>query len=172
MADHNELLLRTFAQHRSALTRFLARRLGNSEMAEDFTQETWLRAARTDGVIALGNPRGYLFRIAANLVLDYQRHVAHRIEVEASDLVKAAIPDPQPSPEAVILHRREYVRLLQAVENLAPRRRQVFILAKFEDMSYAEIAERLGISRNTVVTHMVHALAALEQAMNGKDEKS
>jgi RNA polymerase sigma-70 factor (ECF subfamily) len=53
---------------------------------------------------------------------------------------------------------------------LSPRCREVFMLGKFEGLSLAEIAARLNISRNTVVTHMVNALAAIEREMS--DTKS
>jgi len=164
MADDHRLLS-SFAEHRSALLRFLRRRLGNAALAEDLTQETWLRAANARGAAAIDNPRGYLFSIASNLALDHQRHVGHRVELQAVAEVVEAVADHQPSPENVVLYRSEFARLLRVVDQLSPRCREVFVLGKFEGLSLAEISQRLGISRNTVVTHMVHALAAIEREM-------
>ena len=164
MAD-NRSLLSSFAEHRSALLRFLRRRLGNAALAEDLTQETWLRAANAQGAAAIDNPRGYLFSIASNLALDHQRHVGHRVELQAVAEVVEAVADHQPSPENVVLYRSEFARLLRVVDRLSPRCREVFVLGKFEGLSLDEIGERLGISRNTVVTHMVNALAAIEREM-------
>jgi RNA polymerase sigma-70 factor (ECF subfamily) len=169
MADEHSLLS-SFAEHREALLRFLHRRLNNFALAEDLAQETWLRAASTQNAAAISNPRGFLFRIASNLAIDHQRHVGHRIELPAAPAVAEAVPDHQPSPENVILFRSEFARLLRIVEGLSPRCREVFILGKFEGLSLAEIGERLGISRNTVVTHMVNALAAVERAMADADK--
>ena len=73
--DRRQSLLQSFAAHRDALLRFLARKLDDRSLAEDFTQETWLRAANSPGGAAIGNPRSYLFRIASNLVLDHKRRV-------------------------------------------------------------------------------------------------
>lgn len=50
--------------------------------------------------------------------------------------------------------------------------REVFALCRFEELSHAEIARRLGISRNTVVSHMVTALAALEWEMGERERDS
>ena len=82
-------LLQSFTEHRDALLRFLSRRLDNAALAEDLTQETWLRAASSQalapGAAAIANPRSYLFRIASNLALDHQRHVGHGIELQATE---------------------------------------------------------------------------------------
>jgi RNA polymerase sigma-70 factor (ECF subfamily) len=168
MAGEREKLLLAFTEQRDALLRFLARRLGNTATAEDLAQETWLRAARVDGSIAIDNPRSYLFRIAANLVLDHQRHKAQGVEVQAPETVVAAVADATPSPELVALHRSEIKRLMHVVDQLSPRCREVFVLVKFEGLSHNEVARRLGIARTTVVTHMVTALAALEREMPRK----
>ena len=169
MSDGREGLLAVFLEHRDALLRFLLRRLDNPALAEDLTQETWVRAARADGLAAVANPRAYLFRIAANLALDHQRHVAHRVEVESVESVVARIADPRPSPETAAIDRAEFAALLAAVDALPPRCREVFILARFEGATYGEVAARLGIARSTVVSHMVTALAALERALRRKE---
>lgn len=172
MSEGREGLLAVFLEHRDALLRFLVHRLGNAALAEDLTQETWVRAARADGAAAVGNPRAYLFRIAANLALDHQRHVAHRVEVESTEGVVAGIADPRPSPETTAIDRAEFEAMLTAVEALPPRCREVFILARFEGATYSEVAARLGIARSTVVSHMVTALAALERALRRKKPSS
>ncbi len=173
MTTIRNILLAAFSEHQDSLKRFLARRLGNVTLAEDLAQETWLRAARIDAAGEVGNPRAYLFRIAANLALDHQRHVNRGVEIEAGPDFDS-VADRTPSPEHVALHRSEFARLQRVVEGLTPRCRAVFILAKFEERTYAEIAETLGISRNTVITHMVTALAAIEREMAPEegDEKN
>ena len=168
MSEGREGLLSVFLEHRDALLRFLVRRLGNPALAEDLTQETWVRAASANGARTVGNPRAYLFRIAANLALDHQRHVAHRVEVESVERVVAGIADPQPSPETTAIDRAEFGALLAAVDALPPRCREVFIMARFEGATYSQVAARLGIAHSTVVTHMVTALAALERALRRK----
>lgn len=168
--DRRQTLLQSFAEHRDALMRFLTRRLDNAALAEDLTQETWLRAASSPGgghgAAAIDNPRSYLFRIASNLALDHLRHVGQRVEVQATDEAAAAVADSQPSPEKVVIYRSEFARLLRVIDGLSPRCREVFVLCRFEELSHAEIAERLGISRNTVVSHMVNALAAIEREVD------
>jgi RNA polymerase sigma-70 factor (ECF subfamily) len=55
--------------------------------------------------------------------------------------------------------------MLRVIDGLTPRCREVFVLCRFEELSHAGVARRLGINRNTVVSHMVSALAAIEREM-------
>lgn len=159
------LLLKNFAEHRQALMRFLASRLGNPALAEDLAHETWLRAANSRSGAAIGNPRSYLFQIASNLAIDHQRHVGYGLELQAEEEA-AFVADSQPSPENVVFYRSEFARLVRVIDHLSPRCREVFLLCKFEGLAHAEIANRLHISRNTVVSHIVSALAAIEREMD------
>lgn len=77
----------------------------------------------------------------------------------------AAHPDPRPSAERRALSREEWQILTSAVDGLPPRARQVFLLHKVDELSHAEIAARLGISKNTVIVHMGRALAHCRRVM-------
>ena len=68
-----------------------------------------------------------------------------------------------------MLYRSEYARVLRVIDGLPPRCREVFVLCRFEELSHAEIARRLDISRNTVVSHMMSALAAIEREMDREE---
>jgi RNA polymerase sigma-70 factor (ECF subfamily) len=64
------------------------------------------------------------------------------------------------------LYRSELRRLLQAIADLPPRRREAFVLNRIEGLTYDEVAERMGISRNTVITQIVAALAELDKRLS------
>lgn len=65
-----------------------------------------------------------------------------------------------------VLYRSELHRLLHSIAQLPPRRREAFILNRIEGLSYDEVAERMGISRNTVITQIVSALAELDRQLS------
>ena len=67
-----------------------------------------------------------------------------------------------------MIDRCELRRVLEAVATLPLRRRQAFVLHKFEGLSYDEIAARQGVSRNTVITQIVSALADLDRRLGQK----
>ena len=162
-------LLAEFERQREALLRFLRQRLGNFALAEELTQEVWLRAAAVDERKAVNHPRAFLFRIASNLAADQRRHVGLGIEVPTIAPEILEVADPAPSPEQVAISRSELARLVAAAESLSPRRREVFYLAKIEGLSNQEIADRLGISKATVVSHVFSALQAIERELRRRD---
>ena len=157
-------LLQSFAEHRQALMRFLTGRLGNPALAHDLAHETWLRAANSRGGVIVGNPRSHLLRIAANLAIDHQRHLGQKPEPRTT--AEAFAGAAQPSSENVVLYRSEFARLVRVVDGLPSRCREVFLLCRFERLSHAEAADRLGISCKAVVSHMVNAMAAIEREMD------
>lgn len=169
MTSFRDRLFAAFFDHQDSLKRFLLRRLGNVALAEDLTQETWLRAASVNqgaNTTAIDNPKSYLFRVAANLANDHLRHARHGIELQGQDDVVPFYADQRPSPEQQAADRSELQHLLRAVDALSPRTREVFILAKVHELSHAEIAAKLGISKNTVMVHMTNALAQLHRHLN------
>lgn len=165
MATHNaqDILLVCFNQKRTALHRFLVRRVKDPDVAEELTQETWLRVMRREGSEYITNPKAYLFRIASNLSLDYLRSSQHRFEVAVEDDILEATPTDAPNPETIMLARQDLERMAGIIEKMPPRCREVFILAKVEGQKYADISDRLGISRNTVISYVVDAMKFIEK---------
>ena len=64
-----------------------------------------------------------------------------------------------------VLYRNELRRLLRAIAALPRRRREAFVMRKLDGLSYDEIALRMGISRNTVISQIVAAMAELDRRL-------
>ncbi|MBB3104479.1 RNA polymerase sigma factor [Azomonas macrocytogenes] len=158
MSTERERLLSAFIEHRDALLGYLRHRFGSPSLAEDLAQETWLRLARHTPEQNVVNPRAYLFRIATNLGTDHQRHQGMDIEVQLEDELVAQIPAQGVDPAWEVQSRDELEHLLHVVDSLPPRCREIFILCRVDGLSHAQIAERLNISKSTVVAQMVKAL--------------
>lgn len=147
-----------------ALRRFLQCRVGCPVEAQDLTQEVFARLLRAKNRAEVKRPRGLLFQIARNLLIDRWRRSADatldplekRAEEEAVTFL-----DPARHAES-----RDELRLVQeAIAKLPERCREVFILNRFGDLSYADISNRLGISQSTVEKHMIRALLACRAAL-------
>ena len=142
-----------------------ARRLVGSA-AEDVVQHAFANILGRGGSAALANPSAaYLTRAVRNIALNHLRGLRRRAAVEIEGAEIEALADLSPSPEMVTLYRTELRRLLEAIARLPERRRQAFVLSRIEGLSHAEVAVRMGLSRNTVITHLVLALAELDRTL-------
>lgn len=152
-------LLRLLLVHYEEMTGHLARRLGSLCLAEDVVQDTYLRLRGLNAVPELDNPRSYLFRMADNIALDRIRAETRQVRRFAPAELGLERPDEEPDAETTLEHKQRLDRLTQALNELPPRCREVFLLHKFDGLSHADIAVRLGISRSMVEKHVMKALA-------------
>jgi RNA polymerase sigma-70 factor (ECF subfamily) len=155
-----------FLRNRRRLLTFLARKVGR-DAAPDLLQETFLRILRYDKLGEVADPEAFLQVTASNLSRDYSRRQATETKYLLPGEDGAGQGASEASPEEIAAARERTRRLLEAVNALPPKCRQVFIMRRFDDLSQQEIAARLGISRNMVEKHLRLALercrAALEE---------
>ena len=159
-----EDLERLFRQHGSFVRRFLVRRLGSAEAADDVCQELFLRLWAKRPEVEVEQPRAYLMRIAANMATDHQRRLG-RSRLSTHEALQETVSDTRPSPEAEAHHKQRLDALCRAVARLPRRCRQIFVMHKFEGLSHPEIARRLGISRNAVEKNIIRAMGYCRDEM-------
>lgn len=147
------------------LRAFVRRIVGNHGAAEDVVQQAFVNLLRRGGDGAQVNA-GYIKQTAHNLALNHLRDARRRADVELTGLEVEHIADSRPTPETIVMYRRELQRLLEAIAALPERRRQAFVLKRIEGLSYDEIAERMGTSRNTVISQVVAAMAQLDALLD------
>lgn len=153
---HTELGAAEFGAYRAALRAFVSRRIVNPQEVDDLVQEACARLVDTARNRTLDQPQAYLFRIAANLITDSYRRPLPVVEL-APDHDAPVAPTQEDS------HR---VRDLQhalddALAELSPRCRLIFIMRRFEDRSTGDIAAELGISTRMVQKYMVVVMTHL-----------
>lgn len=161
-------LERLFRAYHGPVVRFLTRRLGDRDLAEELAQETFLRALRHAPV---ANERAWLFAVAANLVRDEARRVSRertRLTLLRSDVEAAGPQEPEPtlrerSEEEWQQQVREQLLARRAVDALAERDRTALLLRE-EGLDYHEIAAALGLSAGSVGTTLSRARRRLADA--------
>jgi RNA polymerase sigma-70 factor (ECF subfamily) len=142
-----------YRESREALTGYFRRR--HSHAAEDLVQETFSQLMRrVDRCRASASPRGYLFGIARHVSLDAWRRAKPPGE---SDVSVEAIAAPEPDPRLAAAH--ETIAALPALQ------REVLDLRFQHDLSYAEIAEALGIPIGTVRSRLHNALELVRERL-------
>ncbi|HUG42470.1 MAG TPA: RNA polymerase sigma-70 factor [Longimicrobiales bacterium] len=145
------------------LVRYAAYKLGSQDAAEDVVQEAFVRLwAKRSTLKARTSPRGYLYRVSHNLVITELRK--RRVRATHAHLLMGNFPPHAPPGPAI--ERDELAEAAtRALEALAPRRRDVLVLAYFHGLTYREIAHTMRISPRTVANHMTLALRDLRQAL-------
>jgi len=162
---------RLFHAHHAALVRYLTRRLGDRDWAEELVQETFLRALRHEDVV---NERAWLFAVAANLARDEARRQIRRrrhLQLLADEARAAEAEAPTPAFERA----EDAAAARLALDGLEERDRHALLLRE-EGLSYEEIAEALGLSVGSVGTTLFRArkrlVASYEAVMQTKGERN
>jgi len=159
---------RLFRAYHETLVRYLTRRLGDRDWAEDVTQETFVRALRQE---TIDNERSWLFAVANNLVRDGARR-AERQRRQLQVMATEAREQEEEEVPALTLERAEEARdARRALEGLVDRDRQALLL-KEEGLDYGEIAAILGIEKNSVGTTLSRARRRLAETYEAlQDER-
>ena len=159
MKDTEQLWQQVFDTHYYNVYGFFLKRLGSPEDAADASQETFMRVVRREGAIKIGSPAGYIWRTAQNLIKEIKRNkalTAKWISSKAMDLEQQA--SQTPTPEKAMEIQKTNDDILNVLDRLPPRCREVFILHRFKGLSHKQIAGQLNISPKTVENHMINAL--------------
>jgi RNA polymerase sigma factor (sigma-70 family) len=157
------------------LRRLLYSRGQKSEETEDLIQEAFLRLRQYDRERVVRHPEAFLVRTVLNLLTDRRRH--RRNVVETPDgLEMLSLVDPSPTPDVVLEGQRRLLHFKAGLRALSPRQREVFILNRIEGYSFAQVAERLGITVSMAEKHVARALLFLgdwmERETDGKGRRS
>lgn len=165
------LLRRLLAEEHGVLLARARKLCRNDQDARDLVQATAVRVLeRSDRFTPGEHGRGWLATVLSNLFIDRCRRESRRRPVEAlePDQIAAPVDDDAPEPR---WSRVTPAELRAALDRLDPPSRQVFELFELEQRSYIEIAERLGIAKNTVGTRLIRARAKLKKMLAGEPDE-
>jgi len=139
---------------------FLRKRTDNASDAADMTQDVFTQWLDYRDRAKVEQPRAFLFQMARNLLRDHWRKQKVRQTVHPDQAGRDAEPvnDEQNDPMAAVQRLQRLEQLKEVLAELSPRRREALMLHRFEGLSQAQIAERMGISTSMVEKHIAFAL--------------
>ena len=149
-----------FRQYHDPLVRYLTRRLGDRDWAEEVAQETFLRALRQETIV---NERSWLFAVATNLVRDDARRDARRrrhLELLFHEEREREMAEPEPTT----LERAQEAAFARKALDALVEKDRLALLMREEGLDYTEIAEALGLSVGSIGTTLARARRRLAEA--------
>ena len=162
------ILDRLFRTERPRLMRYVYRRVGRQEDAQDLLQDAF--ASLSDSLLATlsGAPEAYLRRVVHNLLYDWFRnkHVRRaELHVPIDEALTVGTP---PDQETGLDEEDARQRYIAALDLLPHKTREIFLLSRVDGLPYAEIAKRMGLSVKSIEYHMTKALAHLHHIFYGE----
>jgi RNA polymerase sigma factor (sigma-70 family) len=160
--DADALVAEMFAEQGASLVRLARLFCDDRNAAEDLVQEAFIRLHRSAGSIRdIDRAPAFLRSIVLNLARDHNRRglmsLRHRNTAERAGVL--------PAPDDYAVADEESAAVLAALRLLPERQRACLVLHYYEELSMAELADTLHISKNSVKTHCRRGLASLESRL-------
>ena len=169
-----DAVTRCFRRCEPMLVGWLTEKFRDPETARDIAQDAFLRVWRFAQNEPVENPQALLFKTAANLAVNEfksrRRVGARATQLSADDedpVLK--VPCESPSPEQTTSARRDAAVSLAVIDGLPDKVRRAFIMNRFEDKTYAEIADAMSVSVSSVEKYIITALRTLRDVLERED---
>ncbi len=168
-----------YRRYQAGIYTFIRGQVRETELAADLTQDTFVRAweslprLRQEGAF-----RGWLYRIAANLVRDEVKSGRARLEVTESTLAGedgSRLPEPAGKddvPEEMLASGEMKEEVQRALDSLPAEQRAAVVMHHMEGMGMSEIAEAMGVRPGTVMSRLARAREALRKQLSSYVEGS
>lgn len=141
---------------------FISKYYRSQSDIEEATQNVFVKIWENHEKISPeGSFQGYLFQTAKNLIINSFKHKLYIESYKKYSLEHNSLEDNQIIKDIITKDLERY--LYKLIDNMPERRKEVFILSRFEGMTYREIASFLGISENSVDTHIRLSLKYLRE---------
>jgi len=160
-------------RHQTSVLNLIYRFIGDRTQAKDLAQEVFLRvwqAAR--GYEPKAKFTTWLYRITANLCFNELKSSRRKkwFQFLRSDSDREIhgeedFSDGSPSPEDVLLAKEQSHQITKALQSLPDNQRMALVLKRYDDLSYAEIAQIIGCSVSAVESLLVRAKRTLQEKL-------
>ena len=165
-------------RYQTPLFNFIARSVRDTDAAADLLQDVFTRVIQhSEGFNRTSKFSTWLYAIARNLCIDHARRMTHRRHASldtagpngsgdgalAPWVERVALEQPEVDSKAASGPLRN--RIAQAIEALPEDQREVFLMRQLQHMPFADIAQVVGVSENTVKSRMRYALERLQEAL-------
>ena len=157
-----EIFKKVYHQWNTPLQRFLQSKGMDINTSADLTQETFMRLWKNCAKVTVEKSKSFLFTAANNLFIDEYRKSKTQLKIKQASQKQITHEDGQYQVEM-----KEFQQHLEdAINTMTPASKEVFVMSRFNEMSYQEIADALSLSKKSVEKRMTKALKHLSKKIN------
>jgi RNA polymerase sigma factor (sigma-70 family) len=149
-------------------------RVNTTEDAEDIVQDVWYQMSKLNNIAELENVSAWLYEVARNKITDKSRkktNLALEDYVYENDdgdfnFKEILLLDDSNNPELGLFKEMFWKEFQQAIEELPPNQKEVYLLNEMEDMTLQEIADQKGENLKTIISRKGYAIKHLRNRLN------
>ncbi len=174
----NEAIQKTIDGERNRLLNFIRRRVKSDEDAEDILQDVFYQFVHVMQFDFIEKTASWLFKVAGNKITDwYRKHKPVSLDkagisvniYDDDNMVPLKLEDilfdPVEDPDELYLRSTFWPLLTEALDELPPEQREVFVLHELEDISFKEISKMIGVPLNTLLSRKRYAILFLREKL-------
>ncbi len=157
-----------YDKHRNRIYQTAIKFLKSPIIAQDVVQDVFMKLWFERHKIEPSKPvEAWLYTVAKNNILNKLRKIAN--DWKAIDLLSHTILQSENNTDQKLTEGEFKQKLQSAVSKLPEQQKVVFILSRFEKLTYIQIGEKMGISPLTVKTHLSRALFAIKKQFEANE---
>lgn len=163
--DKQENLESLYRKYAEPLYYYLLKLTGSSQLAEDFVQETFIRATISLEIEHVGQVKSWLYKVARNIYLDEWRNRKRREKIPFLNrlLKETEMLSPYGVPEETLIIKEEVTEIQTLLQFLPEKYRTILYLREYENFSYKELEESLNLSESQVKVQLYRAKEKLKE---------
>lgn len=144
-----------YQHHVSWLYQWLYKKMGSTHDAADISQDTFIKLLQKGGLAEIQEPRAYLVTVAHGLMVShYRRKIVEKAYIDALILLGESL---EFSPEDHAISLETLYELDLMLSQLSNNVKEAYLMLHLEELSYSEIAKKLGVSTRTITTYIAKA---------------
>lgn len=157
-------ILEAFQRNKQAIRRTIAKYRSNFADIDEVSQDVFLTAFAIELKEEVRAPDRLLMRIAKHLAIDQARKKVNKTSASIEDSIDLAAyeDEKQITPEKILEAKEKLLIFSEAIAELKPELRQVFVMRRIDELKYDQIATRLNVSKSSIEKRMAAAMKACE----------
>jgi len=172
--DQNQWIAQAMEKDGSRLRNYIRKQVLDFEVAEDILQDVFVELVEAYRLLKpIEQVSGWLFRVAKNRIIDRFRgrkleslnEPRYGADDEEAVSLEDLLPSPDAGPEAAYVRSVLMVEIDEALQEMPPEQRSVFVAHEWEGYSFKELSEETGVSINTLLSRKRYAVLHLRRRL-------